>query len=729
VDNALLQDAGHYLALFQRRRALIATCVGASLLLATLYNYTTRPLYQASAQILIDRAMPKVLPIRELVDANVQDYQTEYQLLRGRALLERVVEKLDLQKSPELQTGPTMSPWERIQGRFLGKPATQLVGNDGIPLSPAVAAIQSRITVEPLPGGRLVNLRFNAYDPALAALVANTLAELYIEQSVNLRSTTSSEATEFLSDRMRDQKLKLEEAERILQEFRRSHGLLNFNEDQGVLTEKIAALERATMSARMQRIGKEALYNQLRSLPAAQIASNPAAVQASPVLQEARSRLSDLRAEERRLSETLGDRHPDMLRVRADIRAAEDRLSAEGQGYLRTLQTEIQAARDQEDTLAASLETTKKETLESNAAAVEYAVLKREVDSSKQMLQSLMSRSKETGLETELKSSNIRIVERAEVPGAPIVPRRGRNYEIALVVGLALGIGLSLLFEHLDNTLKTPEDVKTALGLPFLGMVPEVVAKAGAPRPLMMKGAEVSAVSDSYRILRTNLLFSRPDSQGGVFLVSSANPGEGKTTTVANLAASLAQNGGKVLAIDADLRRPTMHQLFGVTKLPGLTDLIVGSCQASSAIKSTRFKDLQTIPCGYIPPNPTELLGSASLREVIRALRSHYEWVLIDTPPILAMADTPVLAPFADGVILVVGAEQSSRTAVQRAVDQLLSVGGKVTGVVLNKVNLERNSYYYGQYYGEYYRSYYADGGAAAKRGGPPTGARSARRS
>jgi capsular exopolysaccharide synthesis family protein len=733
VNSALAQDANQYLALLQRRRGLIVTCVGACLLVATLYNYTTRPLYQASAQILIDRALPKVLPVRELIDTNMQDYQTEYQLLRSRMLLEQVVEKLDLQKSPELMTGPTVSPWERLRRRFLGQPPTApVVGSDGMPLSPAVATLQSRISIEPLPGGRLVNLHFNAYDPSLAALVANTLAETYIQQSVNLRFTTSSDATEFLSDRLREQKVKLADAERALLEFRKLHGLVNFNEDSGAYTEKVITLERATMMARMQRIGKEALLSQLRGLPPGQIASNPAAIQASPVLQEARGHLSDLKADERRLSESLGDRHPDMLRVRADIRAAEDKLNNEGQGYLRTLQTEIQAAREQEDSLLASLETTKKETLESSAAAAEYTVLKREVDSNRQMFESLMSRSKETSLETELKSSNVRIVERAEVPGGPILPRRDRNYELALVLGLSLGIGLSLLFEHLDNTLKTPEDVKNTLRLPFLGMVPEVLAKPGpgqTARPLIMKNAEVSAVSDSYRILRTNLLFSRPDSLGGVFLVTSANPGEGKTTTVANLAASLAQNGGKVLAIDADLRRPTMHQIFGVSKVPGLTDLIVGGCQASAAIKSTRFKDLQTLPCGYIPPNPTELLGSASFREVIRALRTHYEWVLIDTPPILAMADTPVLAPFVDGAILVVGAEQSSRTAVQRAVEQIVSVGGKITGVVLNKVNLERNSYYYGQYYGEYYRSYYAEKEPAKKAAAPTTSSRSARRS
>ena len=271
-------------------------------------------------------------------------------------------------------------------------------------------------------------------------------------------------------------------------------------------------------------------------------------------------------------------------------------------------------------------------------------MLKREVDSNKQMFQSLMSRSKETGLETELKSSNVRIVERAEVPGGPILPRRTRNYQLALVIGLALGIGLALLFEHVDNTLKTPEDVKTRWACPSWAWCPRSSASGGQPAACIMKSAETSAVSDSYRVLRTNLLFSRPDSQGGVFLVTSANPGEGKTTTVANLAASLALNGGKVLVVDADLRRPTLHQHFGVTKTPGLTDLIVGKCQASEAIQSTRFKDLQTLPCGYIPPNPAELLGSASMREVIRALRSHYDWVLIDTPPILAMADTPVLA-------------------------------------------------------------------------------------
>ena len=292
-----------------------------------------------------------------------------------------------------------------------------------------------------------------------------------------------------------------------------------------------------------------------------------------------------------------------------------------------------------------------------------------------------------------------------------------------------MGIGLTVFFEHIDNTLKTPEDVKEHLGLPFLGMVPDVGVKtantSARPSPLILKNPQ-SAVAEAYRVLRTNLIFSSAETSGRALVVTSANPGEGKTTTVANLASSLALNGAKVLAVDADLRRPTMHQHFGIPKTPGLSDLIVGKCQASEAIQTTRFKGLQVLPCGYVPPNPAELLGSAAMKQVVEALRSHYDWVLIDTPPILAMADTPVLCPLVEGVILVIGAEVSGRPAIQRAVDQITSVGGKVLGVVLNKVDLERNSYYYGQYYGEYYRSYYAEGASRQPRaaaGTEPPGA------
>jgi exopolysaccharide transport family protein len=725
-DQAVLQDARRYLAMLHKRRAIVVTCLGLSLLIAVVYNYTTRPVYQATTQILIDRDTPNVLPNKELVDlvqGGSDYYQTQYQLLSGRTLAERSVERLGLQKSQELATGPMMSPWERVQ-RLFGRVPPSTIDPSGMPLSPAVAAFRSRVQVAPVPGSRLVNLRFNAYDPSVAARAVNTLAQVYIEQSLELRFTTSTEATGWLSDRLKEQQAKVEVAEKALQEYREREGLVNQEGRGQLVDQKLETLNAAVLEARTERITKETLYNQIGSLGPGQVESFPLVLGSGPV-QALKVELVALQKEEARLSETLGDRHPDMVRVRSQIRATEGKIRAEIKNVARAAESEYRTALAKEARLAANLESVKQEAQGSNRKAIEYGVLRRELEGNRQLYQELLTKTKQTGLETELKTTNIRIVEKAENPRAPVIPNRRRNYQMAVIVGLLLGVGLALGFEHLDNTFKTPDDIKEQLGVPFLGMVPEVDVRGGAagarPQtpPHVIKNPN-SAVADAYRVLRTNLIFTSAQTTGRVVVVTSANPGEGKTTTVANLAAALAHNGAKVLAIDADLRRPTLYQHFGVQKTPGLTDLIVGKSTASQAIQTTRIDGLQILPCGYQPPNPAELLGSPMMKQVLDALRSHYDWVLIDTPPILAMADTAVLSALVEGVVLVLGAETATKPSVARAIDQVHGVGGKVIGVVLNKVNLERNSYYYSQHYGEYYRSYYAEKGSKSRAAAEP---------
>jgi capsular exopolysaccharide synthesis family protein len=727
-EQALLQDVRRYLAVFHKRRNLIVACVVSGLVVAGIYSYTTRPLYQATASIQIDRDAPNVLTAREVVDlgqAGLDYFQTQYQILRGRTLSERVVEQIGFQKNAELKTGPLMSPVERIQVRFFGKTPKALVDKDGVLLSPAVAAFRSRLKVEPVSGTRLVNLRFSAYDPDLAALAVNTLAEVYIDHIRNYRFETSSEATGWLGERLKEEKKKVEDAERALQAYREREGLVNIEERQGLVDQKLTALTAAVVNARTERITKETLFEQMRSLSTAQLEAFPL-VMANGVVQSLKTELASLQREQTRLSETYGERHPDMLRVRSQIRATEEKIRAEIADVVKSVENAYQTARQQESNLQASLDALKHDALDVNRRSIEYGVLKREVDSNQQLFRDLLNRSKETGLESELRSTNVRINEKAE-RGVLIAPRRGMNLGVGLLVGFVLGVGLTLLFEHLDNTLKTPEDVKQHLGLPFLGVVPDVGARASEknvpkPSPLILRNPK-SAVAEAYRVLRTNLIFSSAESAGRVIVVTSANPGEGKTTTTVNLAASLAQTSARVLAVEADLRRPSMSQHFGVDKAPGLTDLIVGKTEATEAIHTTRYKGLMVLPCGYVPPNPAELLGSARMKDVLRALRSHYDWVIIDTPPVLAMADTPVLCPVVDGIVLVVAAESSGRPAVLRAIDQITSVGGKLIGVVLNKVDLERNAYYYGQYYGEYYRSYYAEGASRRQGGRAESGA------
>jgi capsular exopolysaccharide synthesis family protein len=716
-DWAFLQDVRQYVAAVHRRRGVLLTCLGLSLLGALVYNFATRPLYQATAQILIEREVPNVLLTKEVVDlgqGGADYYMTQYQLLQGRVLASRVVERLELHKSPEFQIGAVLSPWERLQ-RLLGRSPT-LVDKDGMPLSPAVAAFRSRLTVEPVVGSRLVNLRFAAYDPALAAQAANTLAQVYIEQDREFRFTTSSEATGWLSQRLKEQQARVEEAERKLQEYREREGLVNLEERRTLADERLRSFAAAASEARTARIGKQTVHEQMQATPAAELGSAPL-VLSNPVVQGLRTRLAQLQAERARLSDTLGEKHPDMVRIASEIGSAEGKVEAEIQDILRSVENDYRTAVQQEQSLVANLEAAKNDVLEINRKAIEYGVLKREMESNQQIFESLLNRTKETGLQTELKSTNIRVVEKAEVPQAPISPRRGRNLQIALLAGLVLGVGLCLLFEHFDSTLKTPEDVKEHLGQPFLGMVPDVgpegTGDASRRGPVFVKEPQ-SKVAEAYRVLRTNLLFSSADTTGRALLVSSAHPGEGKTTTAANLGAALAHNGARVLVVDADLRRPTLHQHFGIPSTPGLSDVIVGKCEIADAIQSSGFKGLRVLTCGYIPPDPAELLGSARMKEVVRSLRGLYDWVLIDTPPLLAMADSPVLCAQADGVVLVVGAEISGRPAILRAIEQIKGVGGRVTGVVLNKVDLERNSFYYGQYYGEYYRNYYSDAEGAA---------------
>jgi succinoglycan biosynthesis transport protein ExoP len=727
AEQAVLQDARRYWAMLHKRRGVVLTCLGVSLAIAVLYNYTTRPVYRATTQILIDRDTPNVLPNKELVDlvqGGMDYYQTQYQLLKGRTLAERAVERLKLQRHPELATGPMMNPWERVR-RFFGRPPSAVVDTSGIPLSPAAAAFRSRIDVDPLPGSRLVNLHFRAYDPQVATDAVNMLAQLYIEQSLELRFTTSTEATGWLSDRLKEQQVKVEAAEKALQEYREREGLVNQEEKQGLVEQKLEVLNGAVLDARTERIAKESLYNQIAGLGPGQIETFPLVLGSEPV-QALKAELASLQKEEAKLSENLGDRHPDMVRVRQQIRTTEEKMRAEMRNVARAAESDYRTALAKDARLAATLEAVKKEAQETNRKSIEYGVLKRDVDTNRQLYQDLLTKTKQTGLETELKTTNIRVVEKAERPRGPISPNKMRNYQVAIILGLLVGVGLALGFEHLDNTFKTPEDVKEHLQVPFLGMVPDVELKlpSGAirgPSALYMLKNPSSALADAYRVLRTNLIFTSAETTGRVVLFTSASPGEGKTTTLANLAVALAQNGAKVLAVDGDLRRPTLNHHFGLQKTPGLSDLIVGKAAASQAIQSTRVNGLQLLACGYQPPNPAELLGSPMMKQILDAIRAHYDWVLIDTPPLLAMADAPVLCALVEGVVLVLAAEVATKPAVMRAIDQVHSVGGKITGVVLNRVNLERNSYYYSQYYGEYYRSYYAEG-AAARASAPEPG-------
>jgi capsular exopolysaccharide synthesis family protein len=708
------EEAREYLVLLHRRRALVVAFVGAGLLVAAFHNATARPIYEASVQLLIEREAPRVLPSVSSTgneEGGADYYQTQYELLRGRALVDKVRSRLGEDSRVELAQGPLVSPWERLR-RMLRPAWKPLHGAEASAF--AGEALRSRITVAPLPGSRLVNVRLRAYDAAFAARAANALAELYIEQSMELGFASSSEASRWLQARIREQQTKLEESEQALQRFRERENLVDSRPGRSLAEGQLVALNDALVASRTDRLARQALAERARAMTHEEAETLPVVID-NQVVQGMKARAALLRDEERRLSETLGERHPDLVALRERIAALEGEIRAEAHAILRSVETAYDTAVEQEARLEEAVQAAKAAALARDRTTLRSAVLEREVESRRALVRELGARAQETGLESQLRFTNLRIVERAEVPHAPVLPRRAWNYEVALVLGLGLGAAFAIVIGRIDDTVKTPDDVTQLLGLPFLGMVPSApgAGEGESARPTAEREPQ-SAVAEAYRVVRTNLIFSTAGPRGRVVLVSSSSPGEGKTTTVANLAVSLAQNGARVLAIDADLRRPSLHSHFGLEATAGLAELLANQEPSAPPLRESGVAGLKILPSGAVPENPAELLGSEALRRLVEAERERHDFILFDAPPILAMADTPVLSALADGLVMVVWSEQCTRPALKRALEQVRAVGGTLIGVVLNKVDLKKNAYYYGQYYGEYYRRYYAEGEAAA---------------
>jgi polysaccharide biosynthesis transport protein len=712
---SFVEEAREYLVLLHRRRAQVVACVCAALLVAAFHNATARPLFEATVQIFIDRTPLRVLPSATMADSEpgtADYYQTQYELLRGRALAEKVIARLGRESETELRTGPLVSPWARLR-QTIRPPATPVRPPE--PMVAAGEAFRSRVTVEPLPGSRLVNVRFRAYDADFAARALNTLADVYLEQSLELELSSSTEASRWLGARLLEQQKKLEDSELALQRFREHERLVDAEPGHSLTDGELLALNQALLTARTERLSRETLFERVRQVAPSDAGSLPVVIE-NPVVQGMKARLAELRDEERKLAETLGDRHPDLLSLRERIMALQADLIEETKAIVRSVEAAYETAVQQEARLGEELKASKAASFAQERTALRAAVLQREVESRRALLKELTARAQQTGLESQLRFTNLRIVERALSPRVPVLPRRAFNYQVALLLGLGLGAGLAILMGRIDDTVKTPDDVAHLLGLPFLGMVPAVSSDT-APESgarLAVAREPQSAVAEAYRVVRTNLIFRSPGKQGRVVVMSSSSPGEGKTTTLANLAVSLAQNGARVLAVDADLRRPTLHVHFGLEPAEGLSEVLASAEPCPLPLRETEVPGLDLLSSGQVPENPADLLGSPALRRLLETERGRYDWILIDAPPILAMADTPILSAVADGLVMVVWSEHSTRPSLKRALEQVRSVGGLLVGVVLNKVDLKRNAYYYGQYYGEYYRRYYAEGEAAA---------------
>lgn len=706
-----------YVRVLYKRRWIAGTAFTIVMLLVTVYTFTATPIYQASTKLLIESDNPNVVSFKEVINeeqAKADYYQTQYNILQSRSLARRTLDALKLWDAGEFApkkpgVAATLARAVPLMfGKKAPEPGTPDAGETA-EQSKAIDVFLAKLTVSPVRNSRIVDVKFEAKDPDVAARIVNALAKGYIDQNLEFKFMSTKEASDWLGARLAEQRKQVEAAEAKLQQYREQNDAISLQDRENIVVQKLADLNAAVTQAKTERFQKEALYNQLQS-----IRGNGAALDTFPAIigntfiQQQKSELLQLQSQYTQLSEKLGDRHPDIIKVRSAIQLAQAKLDGEIGKVVQSVRNEYQAALAKENSLIAALNNQKGEALTMNRKAIDYGVLDRDVQSSKQIYESLLQRAKETGVSTELKTSNIRVVDAAERPRTPASPRKGLNLLLGLLGGMMLGVGLAFFFEYLDSHIKTPDEVMTHLGMASLGMLPAVSEKDLAGAYPLLGGRATAGFAEAFRAVRTNIIFSSADEGSRTLVVTSTGPGEGKTTFSCNLAVSLAQTGQRVLLIDGDMRKPKLHQAFAVTQEPGLSNLLVGTARASESVRKSKTSGLWLLPSGKIPPNPAELLGSQRFRDLLTSLKDHFDWVIVDSPPVMAVIDAAVVAHRASGVVFVIGSEMTTRHAAKAAVKQLENAKGKFVGAVLNRVELEKHHYYYSQYYRREYGRYYA---------------------
>jgi succinoglycan biosynthesis transport protein ExoP len=712
-----------YVRVLVRRRWTAITALAVILAAASFYLYTAVPIYEATAQILIEHENANTFSLKDSVeqDRDTTDYyHTQYTILQSRSLAKRAIETLDAWNQPEFTDGASsgqatgivegvMGGLSRMFASLRGKkaPKTQAPakGPVGMPAStetPAqlavIDAFLSRLTIAPVLTSRLVDVKFRANDPKFAAGAANALSHAYIDQDLEVRLASSKETSDWLTQQLGEQKHRIDVAENALQRYRETHNALSLDDQRKSIDQKMTDFTGMVSKAKADRIARESLYNQVRAIQARQAPLDTLPqVLSNGYLQQLKGEVGRLQVQYTQLSVTLGDINPQMVALRASINDAQAKLDRELAKQVDSMKNDLDGARALETSLMNALTAQEQEATKLNRTGVDYGVLERDVTTNRQIFETLLARTRETSIAGELKASDVRVIDAAQPPQVPIWPRRSDTLFQAVVFGSLLGIGLAFFVEYMDDRLKTPEEVKSYLGLPFLGIVPISTNKERDDRMF----------AEAFRQLRTNVIFVAEE-RAHTIVITSTGPSEGKTVVSSNLAKGLAMTGRKVVIIDVDMRRPRVHEVFGVSRSPGLSELLAGTVDLTQAIREMPVPDLFVMPAGGPTATPTELLSSPQFARLLQTLVEKFGWVLLDAPPVNVVADACIVANRAAAVLFVASAQQTKRSAAQNALEQLDLAGATFLGAVLNKVPLRRDSFYYSSYYRPAYEKYYS---------------------
>jgi len=708
-----------YMRVLIKRKWMVTAVIVGIFMTVAVASLRQTPVYDAVGRIAINKADSNLItfkdsgPVMDYYDPS--DLDTEVRILQSDLMALQVIRQLNLDKRPEFGGHS-----DQKQANLVADP----LQTDSNRTSALLGGFRGNLHVILIPNTRIIEIHFTSTDPQLAASAVNTLAATYVEQNFKTKFESTMQASDWLSKQLVDLQMKVETSQEKLVNYQKEHEILGTDEKQNIITEKLDELNKEMTMAESDRMQKEVVYRQTQSndpvAVSAAIVSDPAGI----LLGRLRDQQASLRIQIADLSTQFGPSYPKLTQLNNQLKEIDRQLQLETDKAVDHLKGQYLAALQRENMLRDSFEKQKQEANKLNESAIEYSILKRDLDSNRTLYEGLLEKLKEAGVTAGLRSNNFRIIDAARVPTSPSEPNIPRNLTFALVLGVISGVGLAFLLENMDNTIRTPEQAQVISGLPSLGMIPlgskSANRGATAKRLALTASKEVvetvtqvrpqSQMAESYRALRTSLLLSNLGAPPKVVMVTSARPQEGKTTTSINTAIVLAQKGVRVLLVDADLRRPSVHNILGMGPSSGLSNVLTGSATVQQTITASPIlPNLFIMPAGTPPPNPAELLASVNMRDLIAELRELYDHIVIDTPPTLSVTDAVVLSPRADATILVIRSGQTTKQALRRARDILMQVNAHVAGVLLNAVDLTSPDYYYYYEYQGKYSHYYQE--------------------
>ncbi|MGI8899079.1 MAG: GumC family protein [Pyrinomonadaceae bacterium] len=734
-----------YLFIVLKRKWLILSLVLAVTSLVTIQMFRSPSIYEGETTIRIEPKPTSVLQTKDIVINAQSDpafWGTQLKLLENPALARQVVLTLDLQNNPAFFGGQAqVGIFASLRRVFSGpkrKPdpspastALSVVGENAAAdralsveelakLEPYEDAIIAGETIEPIPTTNLVKIKFAHSDPELAQKIANTLAEVFVNNNLTRATQGSDKAEEVLAREIALLQTKIKTDQEKQFNYAKAHNLPLTSDPTGNLEAKrLATLSGQLLDAENDRKNLQAQYEAARkesdsfSIPD---------VQASTRVEKLRERVSALKEKREALLMVYTPEWPEVKKIDAQIKPIEAELAKAPTEIVSSMKRRYEAAVAKENSLRRSYEQQKGMTTQQVRDQIDLIAISQELETNKQYLNTLVQRQRELQVTSTDKTNEVSIATYSRLKTTPIGPPRLRNILIAFLLSLIAGIGLAFLLDFLDDTVKSIEDVDRYIHLPALALIPASRADrarligipGGVPSTestaLAMIDDARSPIAESYRHLRTSLLLSSAGQPPKTILVTSSQPSEGKTTTAINTAFMLAQTGAEVLIVDCDLRRPRLHAHFDIPNFRGLTNLLSGEPDLDQLIQTyDKNPNLKLLTSGPVPPNPAELLGSDQMRKLLSSLSERFGHIIIDSPPAISFTDASILSTMTDGVVLVVHSGKSSRAVVRRAKQQLLDVGAHIFGVVLNNVKLETQDYYYSGYYSSYYADTEAD--------------------